>query len=78
MTHLPYIVTNIFKEGTLLYYSYSPGQFKTANFPYVFNYGLIDGKPKETLRIDLYFQKKVKSKATQRKKGKRREKIDLY
>jgi hypothetical protein len=68
LTHLPYIVTNIFTEG----------QFKIADFPYVFNYGLIDGKPEETLMIDLSFKKKAKCKATQRKKGKRREKRDFY
>jgi hypothetical protein len=66
---LPYIITNIFTEG----------QFKIADFPYVFNYGLIDGKTKETSMIDLYFlKKKAKCRATQRKKGKRREKRDFY
>jgi hypothetical protein len=60
LTHLPYIVRNIFTEG----------QFKIADFPYVFNYGLIDGKPKETLMIDLSFQKKLNVEQHSEKKVK--------
>ncbi len=65
MTHLPYKVTNIFTEG----------QFKTADIPYVFDYGLIDGKPEETLMIDLSFQKKLKVEQHSEKKvkGERKE-----